>query len=304
MNIRYTAAAAAAVLLMILSSCGGGKEAGWASGIFEAEEVLVSAEGSGRILRLEAEEGRTIHSGEVLGEIDSVQLTLKLGQLEASRQALEERKADLQVQTAPLRQQLESMATEETRVENLLKASAVNQKALDDLLAQKALLEKQLEAQILTIRSGNAALESEGRALDFQIRQLRDQIDRCRIVSPLEGTVLVRYAREGELAQPGKVLFKAGDLETLIFRAYLTADQLNGLGPGTAVTVLADFGTAGEVSFPGTVAWISPESEFTPKTIQTSDERAQLVYAVKAAVPNREGRLRIGMYGRMLLEEK
>jgi len=302
MKIRYTAAAAA-VLLVILVSCGGGNEAGWASGTFEAEEVLVSAEGSGRILRLDAEEGRTIRQGEVLGEIDAVQLTLKLGQLEASRQAVEARRADQEIQTSPLRQQLESLATEENRVENLLKASAVNQKALDDLLAQKALLERQLEAQILTIRSGNAALESEGRALDFQIRQLRDQIDRCRIVSPLEGTVLVRYAREGELAQTGKVLFKAGDLNTMIFRAYLTADQLNGLHPGASVTVLADFGTAGEVSFDGTVTWISPESEFTPKTIQTRDERAQLVYAVKAAVPNREGRLRIGMYGRMLLEE-
>ncbi len=269
-----------------------------ASGIFEANETVVSAEGSGRILSFTAREGMRVREGEVLGEIDSRQLLLRKNQLLASAAALASRMTDPEVQTAPLEQQISSALTEQVRIENLLKANAANQKALDDIHARIALLRTQLAAQKSSIRSGNSAIEHERQALLFQIDQLDDQIAKCSITAPESGTVLISYAAKGESAAPGKALFKLADLEEMIFRAYITSGQLSALRLGQKVTVLADFASRGDIPYEGTVSWIADEAEFTPKTIQTSEERENLVYAVKVRVPN-DGYLKIGMYGSM-----
>ena len=232
-------------LLVVLASCGGGAPEQSASGIFEASEILVSAEGSGRILALTAGEGLEIKAGEVLGEIDSQQLLLQKKQLQANAEALKNRFVNLEVQTAPLEQQILSAEEEQTRVTNLLKANATNQKALDDLTARIALLRKQLAAQQDSIRSGNSSLVYEQEALQFQIDRLNDQIEKCRITAPGNGTVLATYMSPGELAAPGKPLFKMAELDEMVFRAYLTADQLAEIYLGQAVTVLADFASRG-----------------------------------------------------------
>lgn len=284
--------------LLILASCGGSAPEQSASGIFEASEILVSAEGSGRILALTAGEGLEIKAGEVVGEIDSKQLLLRKKQLQANAEALSNRVVDMAVQTAPLEQQIISSVEEQTRVMNLLKANATNQKALDDLTARISLLRKQLAAQQDSIRSGNSSLLYEQQALQFQIDQLDDQIEKCRITAPGDGTVLATYLSPGELAAPGKPLFKMAQLDEMVFRAYLTADQLAEIYLGQAVKVFADFASRGEIPYDGRVSWIAAEAEFTPKTIQTRDERENLVYAVKVTVPN-DGYLKIGMYGSM-----
>jgi HlyD family secretion protein len=293
------------ILLLSLAltvSCSRGNGEIMASGIFEADVIVVSAEGSGRILAFTAREGVQVREGEVLGEIDSRQLLLRKNQLLAGAAALASRIADPEVQTAPLEQQIRSALTEQVRIENLLKANAANQKALDDVNARIALLRSQLAAQKSSILSANSSLEHERQALRFQIDQLDDQIEKCRITAPRSGTVLVSYAGEGETAAPGRALFKLANLDEMIFRAYISSDQLSTLRLGQKVRVLADFASRGEIPYDGTVSWIADEAEFTPKTIQTRDERENLVYAVKVRVPN-DGYLKIGMYGSLTVGE-
>lgn len=288
------------VVLLALSSCAKGAKATDADGSFEATEIIVSAEASGRILSFEAEEGSRLAAGQVVGNIDSAQLVLRRKQLLASKSAVESRHSDADLQLASIRQQIESARKERERVQKLLVADAANQKQLDDLDAQVLSLEKQEAAQRTNISQSNEGVRGESSSLDLQVAQLDDLIEKCSIASPIDGTVLLSYAERGEYATQGKALFKIADMENMDLRAYIASGELERIKLGQEVTVIADFGSKEERKYRGTVSWISDKAEFTPKTAQTRDERASLVYAMKVAVKN-DGYLKIGMYGKVRL---
>uniref|UniRef100_UPI004056DF05 HlyD family secretion protein n=1 Tax=Alistipes sp. TaxID=1872444 RepID=UPI004056DF05 len=284
---------------MFAIACGSESEFD-AQGTFEATEVVISAEANGRIIYFDAEEGTSVVAGEELGAIDSVQLHLQRKQLEAQQSALLGSRPDVKKQVASLREQIAKQKSELRRVENMLRDGAATQKQYDDIEAQIKILEGQLEATLSTLDKNTATINSNSAALEAQIAALDDRIAKCRIVSPVNGTVVVKYAEAGELATIGKPLMKIAYLDKIFLRAYFTSDQLAEVNIGDEVTVVADFGGDERYDYTGRIAWISPESEFTPKTIQTKDSRANLVYAVKIAVEN-DGRLKIGLAGEVVL---
>ncbi|MBP8781584.1 MAG: HlyD family efflux transporter periplasmic adaptor subunit, partial [Paludibacteraceae bacterium] len=266
-----------------------------ASGTFETTEIIVSTESMGKIMQLNVEEGQQLNFNQRVGYIDTTQLYLKKLQLVASKKALQSRRPDIQKQIAALEQQIETAKTERKRVENLVKAEASTTKQLDDANAQIKVLEKQLEATKSSLENTSNSILGDNEALQIQIEQIEDQLQKCYITSPISGVVLTKYAEQGELATPGKALFKIGDVTNMILRAYVTSDQLTQIALGQKVKVYADYGEDRK-EYEGVVSWISSKSEFTPKTIQTRDERANLVYAVKINIKN-DGLLKIGMYG-------
>ena len=287
------------VAAMLAVSCG--TEAKFdAQGTFEATEVIISSEAAGRILSFDIKEGMTIDAGEPLAVIDSVQLHLQRSQLEAQLSALLNSRPDVQTQVASLREQIATLKVEQRRIENMLRDGAATEKQKDDVDAQIRILESQLSATLSTLNTNTSTINSNAEAIRVQISALDDRIAKCRATSPISGTVLVKYAQEGELATVGKPLVKIADLGNIYLRAYFTSDQLASIKLGDEVTVTADFGGEERYDYVGRVAWISPESEFTPKTIQTKDSRANLVYAVKIAVEN-DGRLKIGLAGEVKL---
>lgn len=292
-----------AAIILLFSSCHRNGIQYDASGTFETTEIIVSAEAPGKIMAFNIEEGQLIQESEVIGVIDTVQLYLSKLQLKTSVKAVSSRKTDVSKQIAVLQEQLSTTMNEKQRVEKLLKANAANRKQLDDINAQISLLEKQIEAQRSSMERGNLSINEESSALEIQIAQLDDQLAKCYIRSPITGTVLVKYAEKGEMAAPGKALFKVANTEEMILRAYVTAGQFTRLKIGQEVAVLADFGENGIREYKGTVGWISDKAEFTPKTVQTRDERSNLVYAVKIAVEN-DGYLKIGMYGNVRINSE
>ena len=271
-----------------------------ATGTFEATEVVVSAEATGRILRFDAEEGDVLEVGRQVGAIDTVQLYLQKLQLERQRASVVSNRPDIAKQAASLREQIAKQQTERRRVENLLRDGAATTKQLDDIDAQIKVLNGQLEAQLSTLRNNAASIDENSSSIDLQIARIEDQLAKCRIASPVAGTVLAKYSEAGELASVGRPLMKVADLDRIYLRAYFPSDQLAGLKLGQEVTVTADFGGDSRIDYPGRIVWIASESEFTPKTIQTRDSRANLVYAAKIAVEN-DGRLKIGLYGEVRL---
>jgi len=213
-----------------------------------------------------------------------------------SSKSMQVRRPDVRIQISAIEQQITTAKSERKRVENLLKANAANQKQLDDINAQISVLEKQLDAQKTTLVTTNQGITDDTEGIKLQVAQTEDQLNKCRITSPINGTVLLKYAEMGEVAAPGKALFKIADTNNMILRAYVTNDQLSKLKVGQKVKVYCDSEKKEMKEYEGTLAWISQKSEFTPKTIQTKDERANLVYAVKVNVKN-DGLLKIGMYG-------
>lgn len=284
---------------MAFAACGDKNEFD-ASGTFEATEITVSAESTGRILRFDVEEGMPVKAGAEVGVIDSLQLHLQREQLKAQQAALLKSRPDVQKQASSLREQIAKQKTELQRVNNMLRDGAATQKQADDINAQIRILESQLSATLSTLGNSTATINENAAALDAQIAILDDRIAKCRIASSVSGTVLVKYAEAGETAAAGKPLFKVADLDNIYLRAYFTSDQLSRLKLGNKVKVTADFGGGERFDYEGRIAWIASESEFTPKTIQTKDSRANLVYAVKIAVKN-DGRLKIGLYGEVSL---
>lgn len=271
-----------------------------AQGTFEATEVVVSSEATGRILNFDIEEGMAIAANQTVGTIDSLQLHLQRKQLVAQQSALIASRPDVKKQVAALREQIAKQKTELRRVENMLRDGAATQKQKDDIEAQIKIMEGQLEAQLSTLDKNTSTINGNSVVLEAQIAALDDRISKCSIISPVGGTVLVKYAEAGELASAGKPLMKIADLKNIYLRAYFTSDQLANVKLGDEVKVVADFGGTERYDYTGRIAWISSESEFTPKTIQTKDSRANLVYAVKIAVEN-DGRLKIGLAGEVVL---
>ena len=286
---------------LILAACGNGSDQYDASGVFEATEVVVSAKSAGEIMQFDIQEGQDVTAGCQVGYIDTVQLHLRKEQLSASLKAVQSRHYNVDRQIAALRQQIETQKREQKRFEELVASNVANQKQLDDITAQVDMLEKQLAAQQETLSNNNSGISGESLSLKAQIAQIEDQIRKSVIASPIDGTVLAKYAEPGELAGQGRSLFKVADIGNLFLRVYITADQITELKIGQPVKVYADQGKSDRREYPGTVSWISDKAEFTPKTIQTRNERANLVYAVKVAVKN-DGYIKRGMYGEIKID--
>ena len=284
-------------LAVLLSSCNSSETLSDAYGNFEATEVLVSAEVSGKLIKFTAEEGQRLSHNEEVGLVDTTQLALKKKQIEASRKTIGSRLIGVQRQVEVAEAQLQVAQREKRRIELLLQDQAATGKQLDDISGQIEVFERQINA----MKSQNSTIYSEMAALDVQIEQIDDQLSRSLIASPANGTVLITHVEPGELAVQGRPLFKIADLDTMYLRAYVTGAQLPGIRLGQEVTVLIDENAAENRSLSGTVTWISDQAEFTPKLIQTKEERVSLVYAIKIEVANPDGRIKIGMPGEVML---
>ena len=282
----------------LLISCHSNKNNFDASGCFEAEETIISAEATGVIRQFDLEEGQVLTTGQPIGYIDSTQLFLKKKQLESQIRALLGKKPNVSVQLSALQSQLKTAETERTRIEKLVAGDAATQKQLDDINAQIEVLQKQIAAQKSTLDISSGSISNDAAPMQIQVEQLEDQLVKCRLVSPQNGTILTKIAKVNELTATGKPLYKIADLENITLRAFVTSAQLTQLKIGQKVNVFADFGEKETRKYEGMISWISDKSEFTPKTIQTQDERANLVYAVKIVIKN-DGYLKIGMYGQV-----
>ena len=283
-------------IAVCFASCQKGETEYDASGVFEATEVTVSARSQGEILSLRYDEGDEVKLGDTLGVIDSRQLSLKKQQLQSNRQANDARRLDLESQIASLKQQIQNAQKEKARFLSLLADKAATQKQVDDISYQISVLEKQVSALTVQVNSQNQSISSQSQGIGSQISQVDEQLSDAVVTAPLSGTVLMRYCEPGEYAAPGRAIFKIANLSDMTLRAYVSADQLTTLKLGQKVTVFADEGKADRKAYDGKVTWISQKAEFTPKTIQTRDERANLVYAVKISVKN-DGQIKSGMYG-------
>ena len=271
-----------------------------ATGIFEATTVTVSAETAGKIESMPVVEGDSVTKGELIARVDTSMFSIQLKQLMSQRKATESNTPDISAQAAALRSQIAHQEQECARFGRLLEDGATTQKTCDDAVAYLKTLKGQLEALLSSLNKNKASINDNSEAIYFQAEQIREQIDKCIIKSPLSGTVLIKYAEPGEYAIPGKPLYKIADMENIYLRCYFTASQLADITIGQKVTVIADFGGDEQYDYRGTITWIADESEFTPKSIQTNDSRANLVYAAKVAVKN-DGRLKIGQYGEVRL---
>jgi HlyD family secretion protein len=286
--------------MIVASACSSNDDTYDASGTFEAVETIVSAEASGTIEKLNIEEGQQLKRGATIGYIDSTQLYLKKKQLQAQIRAILSKKPNMPAQLAALLEELQHAEREQRRIANLLKSDAATQKQLDDATAQVNIIKRRVSAQESTLGITTASLVDETLPLQVQIEQLDDQLAKCKIINAVNGTVLTKYVESYETAVNGKPLYKIADLSTVVLRAYITGDQFAKTKLNQKVTVLVDDEDGKYKEYSGTVQWISDKAEFTPKTIQTKDERANLVYAVKISVKN-DGFLKIGMYGEVKL---
>ena len=285
--------------VFLLIACGG-KQDFDATGTFEATEVTLSAETTGRLLTLASEEGMLVHEGEVLAVVDTAALHLQLQQLRTQQSALLKSRPDIGKQVASLRSQIVKQEREVARVENLMKDNAATRKQLDDAQTQLGVLRNQLDATLSQLGSSSEAIEQNAAAMEWQIKQVALQLERSTLKAPMDGMVLATWLHPGEMAVAGRPLLKVADLDHIYLRAYFNSDQLSKVNLGQKVTVTADFGGDERYDYEGTVTWIASESEFTPKNIQTRSSRANLVYAVKIAVVN-DGRLKVGVYGEVKL---
>ncbi len=273
------------------------KEQEWdATGIFETTDVIVSAKGAGEITELNVEEGTQVSAGEVIGKIDAAQLQLQKEQLRATKSATASRKLSQSAQVASLRQQIANLQRERQRFQELVRDNAATQKQVDDITYQISTLQKQIDATNEQISTANSSIDKQSASIDAQILQIDDKIADNNITSPISGVVLSKYAEQGEYTTPGKALLKVANISDMKLRAYVTAEQVTTLKLGQKVTVFADSGTDERKAYEGTITWISDKAEFTPKTIQTRAERANLVYAIKISVTN-DGLIKRGMYG-------
>lgn len=282
--------------LLMLVACGANEKEYDATGTFEATETIVSAEQSGVLLHFDVEEGNVLKQGQEVGLVDTTQVWLKIQQISAMKAVYRSQKPDMEAQIAAIRQQLTKAKQEQQRYQELVADGAAPSKILDDAANQVKVLQKQLAAQQSALSTNIQALDKQMATADVQVSQLQDQLRKCHITTPAQGTVLEKYVEQGEFVSVGKPLFKVADVGQMFLRAYVTSVQLQHIKIGQQVKVFADYGDGGKKGYDGKVSWISSRSEFTPKTILTDDERADLLYAVKVAVKG-DGYIKIGMYG-------
>jgi HlyD family secretion protein len=297
-------------IIMVFTGCHSKNGTFDASGSFEVDEVIVSSELSGQILSFDVHEGDSLTKGQVVGAINSDNLDLQKAQVEASIQALSEKTYNvtpqiklLQDQLAVQQSQLDNLVHEKERTERLVKADAATGKQLDDINAQIDVIGKQMNAteqkinvQRTTTSTSNRSIMSERKPLQKKAAQLEEQLSKSKIINPINGVVITKYAEQGEVTAPGKALYKIADISVMTLRAYVTGIQLAQIKLNQQVHVLIDNGAKDYKTYNGTITWISDKAEFTPKTIQTKEERANLVYAIKIKVKN-DGYLKIGMFG-------
>lgn len=295
-------------LAILVSACNNNTRKADAYGNFEAEERIVSAEGTGKILELHIEEGQTVKAGAILGRIDSTQIVLKIAQLQAAIRAVAAKSPAIAAQMAVFDKQsaaanttLATLEREQKRLQNLLKNDAATPQQLDQVNDQIANVRRQLEliAEQKNASNANLGVQKSGilaeiAPLQQQIAQLEDQLQKCRITAPASGVVLTQFAEVGEIATPGKPLLKTADLDRMILRAYVSGGQLSQIKIGQEVKVQIDGPDGQMIDKSGKISWVSPKAEFTPKIIQTKEERTNLVYAIEIAVAN-DGALKIGM---------
>ncbi len=284
--------------LFFFSSCKEKEKEYDATGTFEATETTVFAEQSGALLAFSVNEGENIEANMEVGLIDTTQTWLKIQQLHATKEVYRSQKPDMERQIAATRQQLVKARQDEQRYRELVADGAAPSKMLDDASSQVKVLQRQLDAQISSLSTSSRALDKQTAAAEVQVSQLSDQLRKCHIITPTKGTVLEKYVERGEFVSIGKPLFKMADTENMYMRAYVTSAQLQNIKIGQQVKVFADYGNNQRKEYQGTISWISSRSEFTPKTILTDDERADLVYAIKLAIKN-DGFVKIGMYGQV-----
>ena len=283
-------------LVMLVVGCKGSDDALIGSGSFEATEVLVSSEASGKVLAWDIEEGSVLKEGQQVGLIDTIQLYLQKEALLRSGRGVRAASPNVTTQTKALEVQLEDLRTQRERTARLLEAGAATQKQLDDIETGIAALQSQLAASRSTLSNSNAQISAQSSAIDVQVAQVEDLIARSVIRTPIDGTVTATYIYKGELAGQGRPLFRVANLSDMYLRAYVQGERLTKLKLGDTVTVYVDSEEGKQRQYEGVITWISSVAEFTPKTVQTEDERSNLVYAIKVKVPN-DGYLRIGMYG-------
>lgn len=288
--LKFFAIAASAFFL----ACNPQDDQADAFGNFEAIEVMVSAESQGRILSFVHKEGDRLEKDQIVAVVDSLQLHLKKLQLVSGEASLYARISTLNAQVGANQVQLRNLEREKQRIDNLLEGGAATSKQKDDMQGQIDLL----KAQIIALESQKASVHAERNTLQVQIQQVEDQIRRCKVKNPWDGVMLSKYKEAGEIVAPGQSLYKMANLDELVLRAYVSGSQLSEIEVGKDVGVRFDVpGGIEETS--GTLSWISQSAEFTPKIIQTKEERVNLVYAIKVIVPN-DGRLKIGMPGEVL----
>jgi HlyD family secretion protein len=283
-------------LTTILFSCSNGSGDFDATGTFESDEVIVSSEAMGKLLIFDVEEGSTLKQNQVVGVVDTTQLYLKKKQLESTIKAVLSKQPDIPTQLAAIQEQIATAEREKKRIENLVKSDAATTKQLDDINSQLDILNKQYDATKSSLTITKQGIQSEALPLIAQVEQIQDQINKSIITNPIDGTVLTRYAMQDEITSNGKALYKISNLSEMILRAYINGDQLGQVKIDQKVKVYVDKGDGEQKELEGIIYWVSSKAEFTPKTIQTKDERANLVYAIKVRVKN-DGYLKIGMYG-------
>ncbi len=284
---------------VVLGSCSNEENTFDATGTFEAKEIIVSTGVAGKIIALNTDEGEQLDANKIVGMIDTTQLYLKKQQLQAQIKAVLSKQPDINTQIASLQEQIKTANSEKIRIDNLLNAGVATQKQADDIRSQITVLQKQLDAQQSALQITSQSIYQEVAPLTIQIAQIDDQLLQSAIVNPVKGTVLTLYAEQGEYTAPGKAIYKVADLSEMTLRAYISGTQLSNVKLGQKVKVKIDNGEKTYTELEGTIYWISDKAEFTPKTIQTKEERANLVYAIKIRVPN-DGSIKIGMYGEIV----
>jgi HlyD family secretion protein len=280
-----------------ISACSGNKKKADAYGNFEAVEVMVSSETQGKLLQFNAEEGQQLKAGEQVAVIDTVSNFYRKQQFLAQKEAATARLTQVKTQIDVQNEQYKNLQREKQRIDKLVADKAAPEKQLDDINNQLAVTNK----QIVSIQSQNQAIAGEIRALQYQVAQIQDLLHKSIIQNPINGVVLEKYVENNELVVPGKVLYKIANLSVLKLRVYISGTQLPHIKLGQQVTVLIDNDKNSNTELTGKISWISQQAEFTPKIIQTKEERVNLVYAVKIDVPN-NGSLKIGMPGEVVFK--
>lgn len=280
------------ILAIVFAGCNNNTEQSDAFGNFEAETLIVSSESAGKILEMKVEKGQKVEQGFVAIVSDTVPIQLKLIQIDAQKAAVNSKNRTLSSQIEVFKEQKNNLQINENRILKMLNDGAATQKQLDDIQGQIRVIDKQIESTQTQFNSINKEVE----VLESQKLTLLDQLERCKVKTPISGTVLETYAEQGELTNPGKPLFKIANIDELTLKVYVSGAQLPEVKIGETIDVIIDKNEEENQILPGKVNWISSEAEFTPKIIQTKEERVKLVYAVKIAVKN-NGTLKIGMPG-------
>ena len=284
------------IILVSIVSCKEKTNKYDASGSFEAVETMIAAEANGKLLQLDIEEGQQLDSGQVIGYIDSTLLHLNKLQLVQNKKAILSGRPQTSVQTEALKKQLSNAELDRNRTKRLVEGGVASQKQLDDANAKITTLQAQIDAQENALQTTTSSINEQGGTVDVQLKEINNQLQKCVIVNPVKGTVLTKYAQQYEMAVLGRPLYKIADMSAIVLRAYITGDQLQQVKLDQKVKVYTDDGKGGFKETEGVITWINDKAEFTPKTIQTKNERANVVYAIKVSVKN-DGYLKIGMYG-------